>query len=384
MRYSRVLVALATGFLLGVFLYSVAGFSWWLIFILVIAAVTAGLAELSGGYPRGFLVFIFLLSVFLGLVRAGTYEALEDEKEQTFWESSRVVLVNKVKAILPQSEASLFNAMFLGYEKDVPSHIKENFNRTGTRHVMAISGMNISIVALMFMGLGISLGLWRQQAFWLAVAGVIIFVLLVGSPPSAARAGVMATLLLWAQNRGRLVQAWRPIMLAAFFMVALNPRLLVFDIGFQLSFLAVLGIMYFKNFWERIFFWIPAKPIRDLVVLSLAAQTTTWPLMLYNFGALSAVSPLGNIFVVPMLNPVMFLGLGFAIVSLSQFLSQLFLWPVWLILKVTIKIVEFFGSFPWASVDWGKSGAAVFIFYPALYFIWRYLENKGWNDALPQ
>lgn len=384
MRLSRILITGAVGFLLGVLLYSIVGFSWWLVLFLVAAGVAAGVADLSGGYRYGLWILIFLLSLFLGLVRIGTYRPPAAEKEKTFWGNSRLVLVDKVKVALPQKESSLFNAMFLGYEKEMLQGIKENFNRTGTRHVMAISGMNISIVALMLTSLGISLGLWRHQTFWLAVAGVTAFVLLVGSPPSAARAGVMAILLLWAQNRGRLVEAWRPIVLAAFFMVALNPKLLVFNIGFQLSFLAVIGIMYFKNFWERIFFWVPAKPIRDLVILSMAAQTTTWPLILYNFGTLSIIGPLANIFVVPILNPVMFLGLGFVAVSFSPFLSQVFLWPIWLILKITIKIVEFFGSLSWASADLDKSGLVVFIFYPALYLFWRYLENKGWNDALPQ
>lgn len=384
MRLSRVLIVLAIGFLLGVILYSVVGFSWWQVLFLVVAGIAVGVIDLSDGYRHGFLVFVFLLSIFLGLIRASTYNSPATGKEKTFWENSRLVLMNKVKTVLPPSESALFNAMFLGYEKDVSGQIKENFNRTGTRHVVAISGMNISIVALMLMGLGTSLGLWRHQAFWLAVVGVIAFVLLVGSPPSAVRAGVMGVLLLWAQNRGRLVQAWRPVVLAAFFMVALNPTLLAFNVGFQLSFLAVIGIMYFKNFWERIFFWIPGKLVRELVVLSMAAQTTTWPVILYGFGTLSIISPVANIFVVPMLNPVMFLGLGFVAVSFSSFLSQIFLWPVWLILKITVKIVELFGSISWASVDLGKSGLAIFLFYPLLYLFWRYLEDKGWNDALPQ
>ncbi|MEK7209403.1 MAG: hypothetical protein AAB670_00585, partial [Patescibacteria group bacterium] len=81
---------------------------------------------------------------------------------------------------------------------------------------------------------------------------------------------------------------------------------------------------------------------------------------------------------------VMFFGLVFVAVSWSSHLSQIFLWPIWLILKITVKIVELFGSVSWASIDLGKSGLAAFLFYPLLYLLWRYLENKGWNDALPQ
>ncbi len=384
MRISRVLVTFAAGFLAGVEAGSVFGFSWWLAAILILAGVSGGLFELSGGSGRGFVVFVLAVGLFLGFLRVGTYHGAMAEAEKTFWTSARGVLTVKVKNILPVDEAALFNAMVLGYEKDVSAKIKTDFNRTGTRHVVAISGMNISIVAMLIMSLGLSAGLWRRQSFWLAAAGVAAFVLLVGSPPSALRAGIMGIILLWAQNRGRLVQAWRPVMVAAFLMVVFNPTLLNGDIGFQLSFLAVLGIIYFKNFWARMFGWLPLKLVRELITLSMAAQTTVWPVILYNFGSLSVISPVANIFVVPVLTPIMFLGLGFVITSPLSFLSPVFLWPAWLILKITIKLVEFFGSFGWASADLGKSGLMVFMFYPALYLFWRYLENKGWNDALPQ
>ena len=373
-------MGLSFGFLIGVLAQSILGFSFWLIFGLVLAAIICSVLEIFGGSGRSFLFFIILFSAALGFLRAGTYKEDFSKEEKVFWNTSREYLVNRTKSILPQNEGALFNAMVFGYEKDVSQKIKEDFNITGTRHVLAISGMNISIIALMIMNFGLWLGLWRRQAFYVAVLAVIAFIFLVGSPASAVRAGIMGILLLWAKNKGRLMQAWRPIMLAAFFMVALNPKLLVFSIGFQLSFLAVIGIIYFKNFWDRILFWIPIKPMRELVVLSMAAQTTTWPVILYNFGTLSAISPVANIFVVPMLNPIMFLGLGFVAVSFSSYLSQIFLWPVWLILKANIKIVEFFSSFNWASINLGKAGLITFIFYPFLYLFWLYLEKHNLND----
>lgn len=382
MKSARVLTGLSFGFLIGVLVQSIVGFSFWLVFVLILTAIICAVLEIFGGSGWSFLLFILLFSCALGFLRAGTYHEDFLIGEKTFWNTSREYLVNKTKTILPQNEGALFNAMVFGYEKDVSSEIKNNFNITGTRHVLAISGMNISIIALMIMNFALSIGMWRRQAFYVAVFAVIAFIFLVGSPASAVRAGIMGILLLWAKNKGRLVQAWRPIMLAAFFMVALNPKLLVFGIGFQLSFLAVIGIIYFKNFWDKILFWIPIKLARELVVLSMAAQTTTWPVMVYNFGTLSAISPIANIFVVPMLNPIMFLGLGFVIVSFSNYLAQIFLWPAWLILKFNIKIIDFFASFNWASINLGKRGLVVFAFYPLLYLFWLYLEKRGWNDAI--
>ena len=257
MKSSRALAGVSFGFLIGVLAQSIIGFYFWLVFIFILIAIICAVLEIFGGSDKLFLAFIILFSAALGFLRAGTYHEDFSLNEKTFWNISREYLVNRTKSILPQNEGALFNAMVFGYEKDVSSKIKNDFNITGTRHVLAISGMNISIIALMIMDFAIGIGLWRKQAFYVAVLAVIAFIFLVGSPASAVRAGIMGILLLWAKNKGRLVQAWRPIMLAAFFMVALNPRLLVFSIGFQLSFWRLLALFILKIFGTKFCFGFP-------------------------------------------------------------------------------------------------------------------------------
>lgn len=381
MSPAKVLLVMALFFMAGVAVGSGFGFSWWLAGCLAAAVVIWGIIGAIIQTERNFLYFLIFLALFLGFLRVNTFTGSTNGNEQTFWQQSRSNLVSKINNILPQPEAAVFNAMVFGYENDISLDLKNAFNTTGTRHILAISGMNITIVASMLMSLGLMLGLWRRQAFGLAVAGIAAFILLVGSPASAVRAGLMGGLMLWAKNRGRLVLAWRPVVLAAFFMVLIKPTLLVFDIGFQLSFLAVIGLIFFNNFWLRVFSFIPIKMVRELLSLSMSAQITTWPIILYNFGTFSVISPVANIFIVPLLTPIMFLGLGFALVSWSIILSQAFLWPAWLILKITVKLVEFFGSFPWANLNLGKIGlGAVIIYYPILIWLWKLLESKGLND----
>lgn len=386
MSHARALVIFIIFFLMGVASYSVLEFSWWLVGFLIILVSFSGIITASQLNNRAAFIFLAALAMLVGFFRIATYHQplnLLDQREKSFWQEARANLTQKSSQILPKEEASLFNAMVFGDEKDISLPLKEAFNRTGTRHILAISGMNISIVALMLMNFGFLLGLWRKHAFWLAALGVTAFIFLVGSPASAVRAGIMAIIMLWAKNRGRLVLAWRPIMLAAFFMVALNPRLLIFDIGFQLSFLAVIGLIYFKNFWDRIFKWLPIKWLRELIVLSMAAQITTWPIIIYNFGNFSVIGPMANIFIVPMLNPVMFLGLGFAAVSWNLFLAKLFLWPAWLILHLVDKAVFWFSSIPWANLNFNKGGLfLLLIYYPALIWFWKFLEKRGLNDPI--
>ena len=382
MHISRVLALVAFGFMLGVLLHSAAGFSWWILFVLIFLSALLGIIEATDSSKETLLVFFIAVSLLAGFLRSATFSQSFSDSEKTFWMKSRAVLMEKSRSILPPSESAVFNAMVFGYEKDISEELKTAFNNTGTRHILAISGMNISIIAMMLLNFGLMIGLWRKHAFWIAVAGVIAFIFLVGSPPSALRAGIMGIMLLWAKNRGRLSKEWRPVLIAAFFMVALNPTLLVFNIGFQLSFLAVLGIIFFNDFWARVFKWMPIKFVRDLLSLSMSAQIATLPVLVYNFGTVSLISPIANIFVVPILTPIMFLGLGFAAFFWLDFMAKIFLWPCWLILKATVWVVEFFGSVPWASVEIGKAGLIVyFVYYPLLILFWKFLEKRGLNDS---
>jgi len=383
MHISRVLTIIAFGFMLGVGLYSAVGFSWWIIAVLILALSAVGVIEVTDGSKETLFSFLIVFSVLVGFLRLATFAEDFSVAEKTFWEKSRSVLMEKTNDILPPSESAVFNAMVFGYEKEISEDLKTAFNNTGTRHVLAISGMNISIIAMMLMSFGLMVGMWRKHSFWFAVLGVVSFIFLVGCPPSAVRAGIMGIILLWAKNRGRLAKEWRPVVIAGFFMTALNPTLLVFNIGFQLSFLAVLGIIFFNGFWGRVFKWVPVKFARDLLSLSMAAQITTLPVLIYNFGTVSVISPIANIFVVPVLTPIMFLGLGFSAFFWWPIAAKIFLWPCWLILKVTVRIVEFFGAIPWASVQVGKSGLILFaVYYPLLFLFWKFLERKGLNEKV--
>lgn len=382
MRFSSVLTLFAFGFMLGTVVYSAIGFSWWLAAILVGLAIIIGIVDVVDGSKETLFLFFLFLSIAAGFLRASTFAKTFSDSEQTFWNQSRAVLMEKADNILPPAEAAVFNAMVFGYEKGVSSDLKTDFNVTGTRHILAISGMNISIIAAMLLNLGLMIGLWKKHAFWFAVAGVVAFIFLVGSPPSAVRAGIMGIMLLWAKNRGRLVEEWRPVFIAAFIMTVFDPTLIVFDIGFQLSFLAVIGIIFFNSFWSRVFKFIPVKFARDLLSMSMAAQITTLPVLAYNFGTVSVISPIANIFVVPLLTPIMFLGLGFSALFWWSIAAKILLWPCWLILKADVAIVRFFADFKWASVETGQIGLILYaIYFPALFLFWKFLERKGLTES---
>lgn len=292
--------------------------------------------------------------------------------------------------------SSILAAILLGDKSQLSSQLKQKLNLTGVRHLTAISGMHITILSVILMQVLLGLGLWRQQAFYLTLIFLISYLVMIGLPASAIRAVIMAGFLLLAQYWGRTSLSSRTIIFAATLMLLINPLLLQLDVGFQLSFLAALGIIYLNPFiknwfnslsrpaglleklpdWLKqvltIFYHLPYyffkfvfrnnQTIKDALVTTLAAQLFTLPILIYNFGYVSSVAPLVNLLIVPLLPLILLTGFVYVLTGiLSASLGWLFSWPVWLLLTYLIKVVDFFAHFP--PVFWQLSGLALFIFY---------------------
>ena len=135
-------------------------------------------------------------------------------------------------------------------------------------------------------------------------------------------------------------------------MIFINPKILRDDVGFQLSFCAILGLIYFSPYLvERWRSYPSFLGVKESLQSTLAAQLSTLPLIIYNFGRLSLIAPAANLFVVPIL-PYLTI-LGFIVLPLAllfNFLTPYLFWPIWLMLTYLIKAVAFFASLPLASV----------------------------------
>ena len=252
---------------------------------------------------------------------------------------------------LSPPQSAILGAVILGDKRQISDEWKEKLNITGVRHITAVSGMHIVILAGILMWLGMALGLWRGQAFYLAIIILILFITMIGWPASAVRAGIMGGLLLLAQKLGRMNSAQRTLVLAAALMLLDNPLLLRYDVGFQLSFLATLGIIYLMPFFQEKLKKIPFKFLRDILALTLAAQVFTLPILIYNFGYVSLVSLITNILIVPLLPFIMIFGFITALAgAVWQFLGWIFSLPTWFFLTYVVKIIDFFSQIPLASL----------------------------------
>lgn len=253
---------------------------------------------------------------------------------------------------IPQPEAALANGVLFGGSSAMSKEIQDSFSRTGMTHIVAVSGYNVTIIAEYFVLLGIFLGMWRKQALWFAIFGIFLFVAMIGFPSSAARAGVMGTVLIWAMKNGRLSNSLNAIIFAGAVMLAINPMLLRWDIGFQLSFLATLGIVLFSPLAEKISLK-KFNPLgfSEIIFLSLCAQIFVIPIIMYNFKTVSLISILVNVLVLPIV-PIS-MALSFLAAISGFFLNpvwNIFAWLAHLPLYYEIEVIKFFSNFSWASV----------------------------------
>lgn len=270
---------------------------------------------------------------------------------------------------LSENEASLANGIILGDQKIMNKELRQNYANSGLSHIIAISGMNMTFISAFVLILLISIGLWRRQAFYVTFLLLWLYTIMIGFPASAVRASIMSSLLLFALAFGRLAKTERLVAVVATIMLMLNPRLLRDDIGFQLSYAAFLGVIYFYNpMVDRLKQLSLIKKIPDFMIegfaMTLAAQILSWPIMINNFNQISMIAPFVNILALPLLAPVMILLiLGLLLASLAPLFALQIFAPVSLLLLYLNRLAVFFGSMERPILEIGSIGSLLTIAY---------------------
>lgn len=295
---------------------------------------------------------------------------------------------------LPYPHNTIAGAMLLGDGDRVPENIGNLFSSTGIRHIIAISGLHVTIIAGMLLVLFSSfLRMKRNNSFYITSFFIILFVIFVGAPPSAIRAGIMALIFLFAFKVGKVYNAPRALFVAALLMLIFNPLLLFYDIGFQLSFLAVSGILYLTPHIEHLLGRKKSfldsnnttvsfkKSLVSMLAVSIGAHIATLPIVAYNFGIISFSSPIANLVAVPLLPVIVVSGFSAAVLgSASSFLGNLFAFPAFLSLELIIQTSRFLDSLPISSLDVKINTLWVVIIYSVL-FISAVLLNSHKNSS---
>jgi len=266
--------------------------------------------------------------------------------------------VNKMRGIFAEPESSLLAGLIVAGKTAIPKDISEEFRRAGIIHIVVLSGYNITIIALFMRKMFESIFLWTsigarpKAAATASVIGIILFVLMTGAEATVVRAALMALILISSKMFGRKYSASRALLVAGVLMLIVNPKILVFDPSFQLSFLATCALIYIVPIVERYLHIVPEKwGLRMMVATTLATQVTVLPLLVYSMGNLSFVSLPANILILLIIPMTMLLGFVATLASyISVVVALPFSYVTHLLLAWILGVSHYLGNLSFASI----------------------------------
>lgn len=262
-------------------------------------------------------------------------------------------LLNLSKEIfLTEPHTNLLAGLLLGLRSGLPESVLKDFEITGLTHIVAISGYNISLIIIFITAIFGTL-LPRQLQFPLALIVITIFTILVGASAGVVRAAIMGLLGFLALTLGRSYHIGLSLAFAALGMVLFNPKILLHDISFQLSFAAVLGLVYVSPILEKFCQKIPDTfAIRSSLLLTLSAQIAAVPLIVFYFERLSLTAPLANILVAPAIPLAMLTGFVAVLIGLVFLPAGIFIgFVTHLLLSWILGVAKFLAGVPLASLE---------------------------------
>ena len=265
---------------------------------------------------------------------------------------------------LPEPQCSLAQGILLGQRGNIPSDLNSMFTRTGTAHLLAISGLHLSIITGILISIGILVFGKRYYIYiWFALLIIWLYALLTGLRPPIVRGAIMGSMFLFAELLGRQRNAITALAFAAAIMVGLNP-LLLWDAGFQLSFLSMTGLVLIyprlRNKYRESTIVTPARSNTkgliyattfDCLAITSTAILTTLPVIAYHFDIISFTGLPATFFALPAL-PGIIISSAIAGISglLLPLLGLLTGWFAWLFISYLIIIVRVFDALPFSAI----------------------------------
>lgn len=294
--------------------------------------------------------------------------------------------LEKVGRVIPDPQVSLLGGLVVGAKQSLGEELQEDFRKTGIIHIVVLSGYNVTIVAEAIMRFfsflpflfGISVG----------IISIIFFAIMTGGSATIVRASMMAILVMLARATGRTQTITRALFVAGFLMLMHNPKILVFDSSFQLSFTATIALIYLAPKIEKHFHLLPTKfQLREFAIATVATQIFVLPMILYKMGTLSFVALPVNLLILVFVPVTMLFGFITGVVGfVSTILSLPFAFVTNALLTYQLKVVDIFASLPFASIEINYFPIWIAILVYVIYglFMWRWSAEGGQSSKSPR
>jgi competence protein ComEC len=274
--------------------------------------------------------------------------------------NAREQLSLSLSRALPEPQASFCQGIILGERGNISNELNTALSVTGTTHLLAISGVNLTIIAGLLLSLCLfAFGRRHNIYAWITLVIIWFYSILTGFQAPVVRSAIMASLFIIAELLGRQKNTLPALILSAAVMTGFSPRI-IYNLSFQLSFLAMIGIILiapvFMNSVRKVVFSTLGQTglgvklivlLTDNFSISLGAVIAVWPLVAYNFGIISLIGPITTFLMEPALAPIIIFGSLTAITGLvSSGLSHVLGWITWLFLSYLIVLASLAASIP--------------------------------------
>jgi competence protein ComEC len=289
--------------------------------------------------------------------------------------TAKHIFMAKIEERIPLPQVGLAEGLLLGVKQALGPEYETAFRETGIMHIVVLSGYNVMLVVTFFMYV-LAYVLPYRLRLVTGMLGIIGFALLVGLSATVVRACLMASLLLCMRFGGMTHNMLRALFVAGMAMLLANPLLLLYDIGFQLSFLATFALIVFAPYVER---WFQAVPtcigIREFLIATVTTQLFVTPLIMYHTGEVSLVAVLVNVLVLPMVAVAMLLTFATGMVAfVSTALAVPGAYLAYLSLSYILYVATTVARLPFASVAIPPfSVGYLFLLYTGVGIVWWYV-----------
>ena len=287
------------------------------------------------------------------------------------WVAAQQSIRARIQTIYQGDEGVLLGGLLYG-ENDLSPSVKKQVRTAGLMHVLAVSGTNVTLLALMCMQALLALRLSRRSAYGALVVFTIAFVWLVRPSASVCRAAVMGLLLELAPLVGRVARPSRLFLIAATLFAWWQPFSVLYDPGFALSFLAMIGLMWWGPWCsERIKRFIPWEGMREIVAASLGTAILTAPYGLWLFGMWSAWGILTSVLILPIIPWLSVVGGWSLLIPIKPMI-----WMTHMGLRAMLDIVVYVSRYPGLVIETYLGFVAMLSVYAGL-FVWWLLGMRN-------
>lgn len=293
---------------------------------------------------------------------------------------SKLLLIFQ-QAQVKGNEFAVASALLLGYTDKLDDNLLAAYSETGTLHVLSVSGLHVAIIFVIFNTILFFLDSWRYGRFLkvlLLFSFLWFYALLSGLSPSVLRSATMFSFIVFARSFKRTTTIYNTLAASAFLLLLTNPYLIM-DVGFQLSYLAVTGIVYFQPFFSG---WITSerwlfRQLADLISVSIAAQLATFPVSLYYFHQFPNYFLISNLLVIPLSTCIMYLGLLLLASSPCEWLVNNLALVFSKMLTLLNGLVAVISKWPYALSDFIFVGfPQLLLMYALLFITFYFISNK--------